>query len=116
MGRLDNKVAIITGAGAGQGEVEAFLFAQEGAKVIATDIQLEIVQAVVERINEHFPGSATALKHDVSQENDWIEVVEKSVELYGKVDILLNNAGIAATKSYNDTSIEYWNMALNINA
>lgn len=110
------KVAIITGAGAGQGEVEAFLFAQEGAKVIATDIQLEIVQAVVERINEHFPGSATALKHDVSQENDWIEVVEKSVKLYGKVDILLNNAGIAATKSYNDTSIEYWNMALNINA
>ncbi|WP_413024377.1 SDR family NAD(P)-dependent oxidoreductase [Peribacillus frigoritolerans] len=62
MGRLDNKVAIITGAGAGQGEVEAFLFAQEGAKVIATDIQLEIVQAVVKRINEHFPGSATALK------------------------------------------------------
>lgn len=116
MGRLDNKVAIITGAGAGQGEVEAFLFAQEGAKVIATDIQLEIVQAVVKRINEHFPGSATALKHDVSQENDWIEVVEKSVELYGKVDILVNNAGIAATKSYNDTSIKYWNMALNINA
>ncbi|GAF64702.1 putative dehydrogenase [Bacillus sp. TS-2] len=116
MGRLDNKVAIITGAGAGQGEVEAFLFAQEGAKVIATDIQLEVVQAVVERINEHYPGSATALKHDVSQENEWIEVVERSVELYGKVDILVNNAGIAATKSYSDTSNEYWNMALNINA
>ncbi|WP_175074315.1 SDR family NAD(P)-dependent oxidoreductase [Terribacillus sp. AE2B 122] len=116
MGRLDNKVAIITGAAAGQGEVEAFLFAKEGAKVVITDIQYENVQAVADYINEHFPESAIAFKHDVSSEEDWIEVLEKSIENYGKVDILVNNAGIAATKSYQDTSIDYWHMALDINA
>ncbi|MBD1383575.1 SDR family NAD(P)-dependent oxidoreductase [Metabacillus arenae] len=116
MGRLDNKVAIITGAGAGQGEAEAYLFAKEGAKVIATDIQYESVQAVVERINEKYPGSATALKQDVSSEEDWEKVVKTSIELYGKVDILVNNAGIAAIKPFNETTVEYWTLAQNINA
>ncbi|WP_127539989.1 SDR family NAD(P)-dependent oxidoreductase [Paenibacillus illinoisensis] len=116
MGRLSNKVAIITGAGAGQGEAEAYLFAKEGANVIASDIQYESVQAVVNRINKDFPDRAIAVKHDVSSENDWIEVVRKSIEVYGKVDILVNNAGIAATKPFKDTTVEYWNLALDINA
>ncbi|WP_440108653.1 SDR family NAD(P)-dependent oxidoreductase [Paenibacillus sp. QZ-Y1] len=61
MGRLSNKVTMITGAGAGQGEAEAYLFAKEGANVIATDIQYESVQAVVNRINNDFPDRAIAI-------------------------------------------------------
>lgn len=116
MNRLEGKVAIITGAGAGQGAAEAMLFAQEGAKVIATDIAFENVQAVVEEINAQYPGSAIALKHDVSSEEQWQTVVDEAVKAFGKVNVLVNNAGILATKPYQDTNIDYWNLGMNINA
>lgn len=116
MTRLEGKVAIITGAGAGQGAAEALLFAQEGAKVIATDIAFEAVETVVAEINAAIPGSAIALKHDVSSEEQWQSVVAEAVKAFGKIDILVNNAGILATKPYTETTIEYFNLGLNINA
>lgn len=116
MTRLEGKVAIITGAGAGQGAAEALLFAQEGAKVIATDIAFEAVEAVVADINAKIPGSAIALKHDVSSEEQWQSVVAEGVKAFGKIDTLVNNAGILATKPYTETTIEYFNLGLNINA
>lgn len=116
MKRLEGKVAIITGAGGGQGAAEAVLFAQEGAKVIATDVAFENVQNVVNKINEENPGSAIALKHDVSSEEQWQTVVEVAVKNFGKVDILVNNAGILATKPFQETNIDYWNLGMNINA
>lgn len=116
MTRLAGKVAIVTGAGAGQGAAEATLFAQQGAKVVATDIAFENVQEVVNKINAEFPGSAIALKHDVSSEEQWQSIAEEAVKNFGKIDILINNAGILATKSYEETSIEYFNLGMGINA
>ena len=116
MKRLEGKVAIVTGAGAGQGAAEAALFAQEGAKVIATDVAFENVQNVVNKINEENPGSAIALKHDVSSEEQWQEVVNEAIKHFGKIDILINNAGILATKPYQETNIDYFNFGMNINA
>lgn len=116
MKRLEGKVAIVTGAGGGQGAAEATLFAQEGAKIIATDVAFENVQNVVDKINEENPGSAIALKHDVSSEEQWRVVVQEAIKSFGKIDILVNNAGILATKPYQETNIDYWNFGLNINA
>ncbi len=115
MGRLDGKVAIITGAGSGQGAVEAKLFAGEGAKVVATDIQLEAVSKVVEEIRES-GGDAAAFEHNVSSEEDWDKVVGKTVEAYGKLDILVNNAGILINKTAEDTTLEEWNRVMDVNA
>lgn len=116
MKRLEGKVAIVTGAGGGQGAAEATLFAQEGAKVIATDVAFDNVKEVVNKINEENPGSAIALKHDVSSEEDWKTVAEEAIKEFGKINILVNNAGILATKPYKETDVDFWNLGMNINA
>ncbi|MDD4347113.1 MAG: glucose 1-dehydrogenase [Desulfitobacteriaceae bacterium] len=116
MNRLQGKVALITGAGGGQGAAEAYLFAKEGAKVALTDIQFENVQAVADKINAEFPEQALALKHDVSSEEDWIKVIQAVVSKFGPITVLVNNAGILATKSYKETNIDYWRKGLDINA
>ncbi|WP_042346914.1 SDR family NAD(P)-dependent oxidoreductase [Bacillus massiliigorillae] len=114
MGRLANKVAIITGAGGGQGKAEALLFAKEGAKVVVTDVQEEKVKLVVEEIIQN-GGEAIGFFHDVSSEDKWIQVVKDTVEKFGKVDILVNNAGITIQKSLHETSVAEWNKVMDIN-
>lgn len=95
MSRLENKVAIITGAARGQGAVEAKLFAKEGAKVVATDMNDELLQQTVKEINDEIgSGVVVGVKHNVANEEDWKNVVETTVEKFGKIDILVNNAGI----------------------
>ncbi|WP_249872751.1 SDR family NAD(P)-dependent oxidoreductase [Oceanobacillus saliphilus] len=115
MGRLDDKVAIVTGAGGGQGAAEAKLLAKEGAKVVVTDVAFENVQNIAKEINEEFPGSAIALKHDVASEENWQEVTKKAIEEFGKINVLVNNAGVLATKSYEEVDQEYFQFAMNIN-
>ncbi|WP_019241763.1 MULTISPECIES: SDR family NAD(P)-dependent oxidoreductase [Bacillus] len=114
MGRLENKVAIITGAGGGQGKDEAILFAQEGAKVVVTDVQAEKVQDVVEEIKAN-GGHAIGFYHDVSSEENWKSVVKEAVSQFGKIDILVNNAGITINKSLHETSVAEWNKVMDIN-
>ncbi|MCM3784552.1 SDR family oxidoreductase [Neobacillus mesonae] len=116
MGRLTGKVALITGAGNGQGASEAYLFAKEGAKVIATDIQFENVTKVVQKINIEFPGSAIALQHDVSSEEDWKKVAEEGVSKFGQINVLVNNAGILSMQSFMDVTYDIWKKAMDINA
>ncbi|TAL81866.1 MAG: glucose 1-dehydrogenase [Candidimonas sp.] len=89
MSQLDNKVAIITGAGGGFGEGIAKLFAKEGAKVVIADINLEAAKRVAAQIG----SSAMAIKTDVSSKSDVDELVNKSHSEFGSVDIVVNNAG-----------------------
>jgi 3alpha(or 20beta)-hydroxysteroid dehydrogenase len=90
MGRLDGKVAIITGAAQGMGEAEARAFVAEGAKVIMTDMQEELGRAVARDIgpNAHF------IHQDVTDKAGWAKVVREGEAKFGTVNVLLNNAGI----------------------
>ncbi|WP_409346701.1 glucose 1-dehydrogenase [Paenibacillus sp. MBLB4367] len=114
MGRLHDKVAIITGAAMGQGEAEARLFAREGAKVVATDMQTDQLERVVAEINAG-GGQAIAVKHNVASDDDWKRVVEEAVAAFGKVEVLVNNAGISTDATLSTFTIENWSKVLDIN-
>jgi NAD(P)-dependent dehydrogenase (short-subunit alcohol dehydrogenase family) len=92
MGRLDGKVAIITGGANGQGAMECRMFANEGAKVIIADIAGEEGQKLEAEINEA-GGIATFMRLDVTDEENWQKVVDDTVTNHGRLDILVNNAG-----------------------
>jgi len=94
MRRVSGKVALVTGAGSGQGAVGARLLAQEGAKVIATDIDYGSVRKVVGEINMQNPGAGLALKHDVSMRDDWFNTIRTGVEAFGPITVLINNTDI----------------------
>jgi 2,5-dichloro-2,5-cyclohexadiene-1,4-diol dehydrogenase 2 len=95
MGRLENKVAIVTGAAGGQGKVEAKLFAQEGAKVVATDLDDTLLAETVAEINAELSTDAViGLKHNIAVESEWVDVAAKAIETFGRIDILINNAAI----------------------
>ncbi len=91
--KLQNKVAVVTGAGSGMGKAIAKIFAQEGAMVIAADINLETVNAVVASIVS-LGGTATAVAVNVTKEKDIQNMIDVAVSAYGTLDILVNNAGI----------------------
>ncbi|EGL16434.1 MULTISPECIES: glucose 1-dehydrogenase [unclassified Paenibacillus] len=114
MGRLEDKVVIITGAAMGQGETEAKLFAAEGARVVATDLQEEPLNRGVDEIRRA-GGQAIGLKHNVASEEDWKRVVRKAVEQFGKVDVLVNNAGISTDSTLDTFTIENWDKVMSIN-
>ena len=115
MGRLDGKVAIITGGARGQGEVEARLFAQEGAKVVFGDI-LDDEGRQVEAAIRQAGGEAAYVHLDVTREADWQKAVETAVSRYGKLDILVNNAGILSRDGIEETTLELWNTVMAVNA
>lgn len=115
MGRLDGKVAIISGGARGQGEVEAKLFVQEGAKVVFGDI-LDEEGKQVEAAIRQAGGEATYVHLDVTQEADWQQAVAAAVSTYGKLDILVNNAGILRRDGIEETTKELWDTVLAVNA
>ena len=115
MGRLDGKVALISGGARGQGEVEAKLFAKEGAKVVFGDI-LDDEGRQVEAAIRQAGGEATYVHLDVTEEADWQEAVQTAVSAYGKLDILVNNAGILRRDGIEETSKELWDTVLAVNA
>ena len=93
MGRLDNKVAIISGAGKGQGAFEADLFAKEGAKVVLADIDIESCESNTRKIIKE-EGIASSVHLDVTSAESWINCIKFTTEKYQGLDILVNNAGI----------------------
>ena len=120
--RLAGKVALISGASAGvQGELMGFggaaarLFAQEGAKVVLTDIRDELGQRTAKEISES-GGEAIYLHLDVTSEAEWVSVVEAAVSRFGRLDILVNNAGSGARYRVEDTSEEDWDGQMNVHA
>ena len=115
MNRLEGKIAIVTGAGMGMGRSEAMLFANEGATVIVTDINESAGQDTTAAIIS-VGGKAVFKKLDVSDEKNWQSVVNEAISEFGKVDVLVNNAGILYFKSLEDTSSEEWDKIFNVNA
>jgi NAD(P)-dependent dehydrogenase (short-subunit alcohol dehydrogenase family) len=115
MKRLQNKTAIITGAAGGMGKEEALLFAKEGANVLATDLQeAKLSQWVQEArqsgLNIHW------MKHDVASSSDWTQVFQYAVSLFGKVNVLINNAGVFPPgKTTENTSENEWEHLIRIN-
>lgn len=119
MGRLAGKVAIITGAAGGQGKVEAKLFAKEGASVVLTDLNEELLMQTVKEINDEMNGEVViGIKHNVGVEQDWEVVVAQTVQRFGKVDILINNAAIPGKTRENvwEIDADETRNILNVNA
>ena len=113
--RLENKVAIITGASSGQGACEAQLFTQEGATVIATDVNFPQLESVVEAIKNE-GGNIFAVQHDVSNESDWEQVIQYAKDTCGKIDILINNAGVTGkTKGIHKLGLDEWDFINSVN-
>ncbi|MDG4861608.1 glucose 1-dehydrogenase [Streptomyces sp. T-3] len=112
MGKLDDRVIIITGAARGQGEQEARLFAAEGAKVVLADVLDEQGEAVAKEIGE---DRARYVHLDVSQEDQWTAVVAAAKEAFGKVDGLVNNAGILRFNALLDTPLDEFMQVVQVN-
>lgn len=102
MGRVEGKVAIVTGAASGMGKADAMLLAAEGAKVVLADMNEVDGQAVAASIGD----SALFLRLNVTDEDNWRDVVAKTVETFGRLDILVNNAGMISMGNVVDTSLE----------
>ena len=111
--RLEEKVAIITGAGAGIGEATALLFAKEGASVCCVDLA-ETGQKIAQKIKGS-GGKSLFVKADVSKPVDAKRIIDKTIETFGKIDILFNNAGIVVPGRVDNTSIEDWDKTMAVN-
>ena len=115
MARLDKKIALITGGASGFGAATARIFVQEGAKVILTDKNADGVQSVAREVGD----AATAMVHDVAVEEDWSRVVEDACTIHGRIDILMNNAGVMGTGAPQDIenmSLDEWKFVQRINS
>ena len=115
MGKLDGKVALITGGARGQGAAEARLFAREGARVVFGDIRDELGQQVEEEIQE-LGGDATYVQLDVTRTPDREQAIALAESKYGKLDVLVNNAAILIRKDVEETTGEDWDQIMDVNA
>ena len=116
MSRVAGKVAIVTGAASdpGLGRAIALSLAREGAQVVATDVDEPGVRQCAEAIRKA-GGEALALRHDVTSETDWQDVVARALESYGRLDVLVNNAGIAVLKPLEAMTLAEWNRQIDVN-
>jgi NAD(P)-dependent dehydrogenase (short-subunit alcohol dehydrogenase family) len=114
MGRLDGKVALISGGARGQGATEVHLFVREGAKVVFGDV-LDEAGRQVEAAVRAAGGEARYVHLNVTSETDWRQAVETAVQHYGKLNVLVNNAGILIRKSIEDTTEDDWDRIMAVN-
>ena len=114
MGRLENRVAVVTGAGGGIGSAIASRFVEEGAAVVLTDVSEAAVQAAADALCDR-GGAAVGLRHDVTDSADWARVLGLARERFGGIDILVNNAGLAHVASIEDATFEDWRRIMAVN-
>ncbi|MDQ2763377.1 MAG: glucose 1-dehydrogenase [Pseudomonadota bacterium] len=114
MGRVDGKIALVTGASVGLGRAAAVMLAREGASVVVTDLRESEGLDVVRQIEKH-GGHALFLKHDVAQEEEWQQVISATKERFGKLDVLVNNAGVALPGSVEECTLEQWRLLMSVN-
>jgi NAD(P)-dependent dehydrogenase (short-subunit alcohol dehydrogenase family) len=115
MGRLQGKVAIVSGGAMGIGRATTMMFAEEGASVVLGDIDESEGARVVEEIRQA-GGEATFMRLDVADEADWRRVVDDTVRLYGKLNVLVNNAGISLGHDVEETTKDEWDRVMAVNA
>lgn len=111
MTRLSEKVAIVTGGARGMGEAHVRRFVEEGAKVVFTDINEEAGQKLAEELGEN----AVFIKHDVTEQSGWKQVVETAESTFGPVNVLVNNAGISMSKTIFEMTEEEYRKIIDIN-
>ncbi|MCE2499824.1 MAG: glucose 1-dehydrogenase [Dehalococcoidia bacterium] len=115
MPRLEGKIAIVTGAARGMGEVEARLFAEEGATVVLCDVSDDAGQRVADDIVSS-GRAAEYVRLNVTDEDNWRQVIGDAVAKYGRLDILVNNAGISGYDEEDNLGTTTWDRLLDINA
>jgi NAD(P)-dependent dehydrogenase (short-subunit alcohol dehydrogenase family) len=113
-GRVEGRVAIVTGAGSGIGEASAIRLAEEGATVVCADINEAAAQATAEKINST-GGKASAYEIDISQSHKCTAIVEDTVSKYGSIDILVNNAGVNLPGVFHEVTDETIQRTLSVN-
>jgi len=111
---LKNKVAVVTGARRGMGRTHALTLAKAGAKVVVSDISAEDCQKVVEEI-ANVGGEAMAIKCDISKKSEVDKMIADTVKKFGKIDILVNNVGIAQFKPFLELTEEEWDKTIDVN-
>ena len=115
-GRVAGKAALITGAAGGLGQAMAWMLVREGARVAVTDMNLDGAAALSDAINADYPGSAFAFAHDVTDEAQWISVIEQAVAAMGGLSILVNNAGIGGDLTWvEQDTLENWRRVQAVN-
>ncbi|WP_423394385.1 SDR family oxidoreductase [Burkholderia sp. LMG 21824] len=112
MNRVANKVALVTGAASGVGRADALLLAAEGARVVLTDIDEDAGRALAREIGD----AALFVRHDIADEEGWQHAIASTLDRFGRLDVLVNNAAICPVGSIEDTSLDTWRRVMRTNA
>lgn len=112
MGRLNDKVVLVTGGASGVGREDVLLMAREGATVVLTDCNVDAGEALAKEVGDQ----AMFLRHDVSSEADWQAVMAAIEARFGRLDAVVNNAGILESASLEEATLEHWQRIQRINA
>lgn len=114
MNRVAGKVALVTGGGLGLGRASALMLAREGARVVVTDVKEAEGRLAADDIIDA-GGEAIFIKHDVSLEAEWDHAIAMTLRRFGRLDVLVNNAGVALSADVEATTLEQWRWLMAIN-